>query len=157
MRVTRISVLAILTLSAACYRYTPASVDAVPPDTDVRARLSAAEADRLSEYMPAESRVLEGKVLERNGDSILLLVPVLSELRGNRVQTLHQRLEVSRSGIVDLELRQLDRGKTGLIMAGGVAAVAAVVVNSVILGASSDRDRPGNGGSELVIRLPFRF
>jgi hypothetical protein len=157
MRMSRTPLIGLLLLSAACYRYTPGTVDAVPPDTDVRARLSAVEADRLAEYMPGASRVLEGKVLERNGESILMLVPVVSELRGNRVQTLHQRLEVSRTGIVDLELRQLDRGKTGLIVAGGTAALVAVIVNSVILGSSSDRNRPGDGGSELVIRLPFRF
>lgn len=157
MRAFRLPLIAFLLLSTACYSYTPGSVDAVAPDTDVRARLSATEADKLSEYMPRDSRVLEGKVLERNGDSILMLVPVLSELRGNRVETLHQRLEVNRSGIVDLELRQLDRGKTWLIVGGGTAAVAAVVINSVVLGSSSDRGRPGDGGSELVIRLPFRF
>jgi hypothetical protein len=136
-----------------CYTYRPASLDDVPPNAHVRALLSAEELGRLGSVVPIASRYVEGELLERGTGEVLLLVPVTSDVVGARVQTLHQRVRIPAAGILDLELKQLDRWKTTLVIGAGAAALGGIAVAAFSGTGRSDRPGPGPGPNELVIPL----
>lgn len=142
---------------AGCYSYRPVPSGAVPLDAQVRARLSAQQADRLGDVLPAGTRVLEGTVLESGGDALLLLVPVSSQLRGARVDVLNQRLRLSQSDIVELELKELDRGRTGLLVGAGAVALGAIVVAAIVEtgGGDGPEEPPETGERRRVRRFAF--
>ncbi len=146
--------------SSGCYTYRTASVEELRPGSQFRARLSATEAERLEAILPRAVRVIEGTFVEQNGNGLLLEVPVTSELQGIRVQTLKQRVDVAPAGIVELELKELDRRRTGL-----VAGIGGVVVGIAVYAQLTKDSRgrtPGTGGgpNESVfagIRIPFSW
>lgn len=144
-------------LSAGCYTYRPVDFDEVRVDSDVRARLTARQVDELNGVLPSESRVIEGRVLEENGSSYLLLVPVLAELRGARIETINQRLDIPRSGIVELEMRELDRLRTGIAIGAGAAVLGFVAWRSLRDPALGDSDPPGGPNDFVGFRIPFGF
>lgn len=134
-----------------CYRYVPARMDEIALGAEVRARVSAEAAIRLSEVLDSEDRLLEGKLLERDDSTTLLLVPVATRQNPARIETLHQRLSIPRGEIVDLELKRLDRTRTSaLIVLGAVAA--GVVVSEQLFGDSrEDRRRDDGPPNESLI------
>ncbi|MGH7129213.1 MAG: hypothetical protein ACREIV_11645 [Planctomycetaceae bacterium] len=138
-----------------CYTYHPATIEEVQPEARVRARLSPDEVSRLGSIVPIDGRLVEGEVLERGDGEMLLLVPVTSDVVGTRVETLHQRLRIPVSGVIDVELRHLDRLKTGLVVGAGVALAAGVAAAALSGGGRSDRPGTGEPPADLVIPLGF--
>ena len=96
--------------------------------------------------LPAGDRVIEGRVLERESDGVLLLVPVASALRGARVETINQRLSIRNTGFVEVEVRELDRVRTGLALGAG-AVVVGVVVARMLDEAVNPGSQPGGPGT----------
>jgi hypothetical protein len=161
MRADRLAValaalVAFAPLVAGCYRYVPAGNADLQPDNEVRVRVNEAEARRLAVAIEPGTRVLEGRVVEHQQDSVLLLVNVYSELQGARVVTLNQRLNVARPGIVDVELRQLDGTKTAIVAVAGVALVGTVIGAIATGGFDSGNDDGGPGPRDLLVPL-FRL
>jgi hypothetical protein len=74
---------------------------------------------------------------------VLIQVPVAAQLHGARVETLHQRLRIPHDGIVELELRSLDRTRTGLVVGGGLAVLAGLVIRQLSRQTGGDSRRPG--------------
>lgn len=144
-------------LSAGCYAYRPVDFDEVRVDSEVRVRLTARQFDELNGVLPSESRVIEGRVLEENGSSYLMLVPILAELRGARIETIHQRLDISRSGIVEIEIREMDRLRTGIAIGAGAAVLGYVAWRTLRDPALGDRDPPGGPNDFVGFRIPFGF
>lgn len=158
--VVRLAVIAMVCLgSGACYRYTPATVGRLAPETEVRARVSAAEAERLRAHAGGDGRVLEGRFLGADEDRILLEVAASSQLRGMRVETLHQRLDIRTAEILELERKELDRTRTFLVTGAGAAVMAGFVLAR--LGPGGGSAPPGEGQppaeytSFLRLLLPF--
>lgn len=158
---TRIGGLTLLVAAAlpACYSYVPASFPDVSPAQTVRVRLAPAEAGRLSEYVKAESRTMDGTFLEEGADSVMMEVASFSELEGTRVRTFRQRVNIARSGILDVELKELDRPKTFLVT-GLTAAVAVFLAIDKLTGQSgSETQPPGPGPNDarrprFLVRIP---
>ena len=151
----------ILPLISACYTYAPIEPGNIQPGSGVRARVSPAAADRLSLLLGTPSgRVLSGRFVGSYGDTLIVEVPavVQASYAGSSVETLHQRLSIPRTDLVEIETRRLDRLRT----AAATGAVA-VIVGAVVLGAlNNDRGSdgpPGDGGGNdarlPVLRLRF--
>jgi len=136
---------------AGCSVYTPASVDEISPRSAIRARLDPDEAARLDSF--ARKRVIGGTLLEVRPDSILVLVDVHSELRGNRVRTLQQRVQVARSGIVEVESRHLDRERTYLVIGLSVVGTAIFAANQIF--GSENPGQPKGGSSPNEAHVPW--
>ena len=153
-------ILVVLVSTAACQTYVPSSLDEVGPSQVVRARLASSEADRLREFRRTNSRSIEGEIVGEDVDSILLLVEVNSRLRGNRVETFHQRLQVARAGILDVELRQLDRSRTYLVVGGAAVGLVVFAVTRLVGGAGlvdNDGGPPPDDTLISVLRLPVKL
>ena len=152
----RRSCLIVLPLLAACYTYAPIELATTQPGTEVRARVSAATADQLEPILGSTNRLLVGTVIASSPDTLLVEVPtVLRAEIGGGIQTLHQRVAIPRSGLLEMESRKLDRFRTY-----AVAGVAAVVVGGFILKATvldpGKEGTPG-GGTPPDLRIPIFF
>ena len=142
---TRSLLLLLVALSmGACHTYQPMPVRELAPGSDVRVRLSGAYADSLAPVLQRDdARVLEGKIVGSAGSSVLLEVPVEQSLRGMRLQTLNQRVEIPETALLETERKRLDRGRTFL----AVGAAAAVVGTFVVIQLTKESGGSGNPGT----------
>ena len=92
-------------------------------------------------------------MVENAGSSILMEIPVQQAFAGLRFETLSQRVEIPDAAFVDLEIKELDRGRTFAAVALVVAAVGGLVL-AQFAGRSGGGARSGPGGPEDVI-LPL--
>jgi hypothetical protein len=144
-----------LPLVMACYTYARTEPAAIPAGTSVRARVSAAAAERLAALLGGtEARVITGTVIDNGPDTMIVEVPVVMRAEvGSSVRPLHQRVSISRSELLEIETRRLDRLRTGAL-AGSAAVIVGAVVIKAIGGDPGMEGPPGNGnGGEF--RPPF--
>jgi hypothetical protein len=137
-----------------CYTFEPVGIGDLQPEMQVRARLSAIQAGEVSDLIPGDDRLIEGEVIENDPQRLLLLVPVANANRRGRFETLNQRLELPHDGLLEVELRKLDRWKTGGLTAAG-AFVIGYVLYRTLTGGSSGNTPGGSGGGPQDSWIPF--
>lgn len=143
-------------VSAGCYHYIPAETGDVPAGATVRVRVTDTQTRRYENIVPVNGRMIQGKLVEQDTDQLLLEVPILSDLRGDRVETVAQRIDLPRSDVVDLEIRKLDRGMTALVAGvGGVAGVA--LITRTLVGAFNSETTNPPGGAEILVPFFLRI
>jgi hypothetical protein len=126
MRTMCVMTLVLSVVASGCYAHVPVSPDEVVPGTDVRVRVSAAEADRLEAEAGITDRTFRGEVLENGPTNLLLQVPVPANERfGGR---LYNRVSVPPQQLLEVEVRELDRPKTLLAVGAGVAVLTSAIV-----------------------------
>lgn len=153
-RIVSIASLAAMALTG-CYSYAPIRPEDVSAGTVARARLDPDEARRVAEIIGRDDRLLEGEVLEADGDRLLLAVPMTTTAAGMSPRQFHQRVELRRGSILEVEARQFSALKTGLL-----AGAGAILIGAAIAGAfSGNDDSDGNEKprpDDLVVPI-FRF
>ncbi len=155
MRTARLLCAALGLATMGCYSYQPIGLAELRRDMQLRARLSASLTEEVREFLPAEDRLIEGAFIENASDHLLLLVPVTHATRRGRVETLNQRLRLPHDGVLEIELRELDRVKTGTMSAAAAVLVGLVLYQTLQKG-SSGNNPGGPGGPEDSI-IPFRI
>lgn len=161
-RAPRIFFILGVAVSSGCYSYVPARMESIEPGQAVRVRLSPEEAERLVEVRRTDTRVMDGVVIRFSDDELLVDTPVgrLDPMAGS--SPLNQRVNVPAGEIRDIELRELDRLKTGAAL-GGVGLVVGVGIAAAIKGGFGERSGEGDGPAEnrryppLILRLPLPF
>jgi hypothetical protein len=113
----------------------------------VRARVSAASAERVAPLLGTSStRLLDGTLIANGTDTVIVEVPTAVRATvGASLQTLHQRVSIPRTELLELETRKLDRLRTGALVASAAVIVGAVVIRSINGGPASGNP-PGGGG-----------
>lgn len=141
MRGELVLLAAALVLATGCYSYTPTRVESLSPGQSVRVRLSIEETERLEEMRRSDSRLLEGTVIERSANQIMVDSPVtrLDPMTGTRA--LLQTLDIPVTGILEVELRERDDLKTAVFV-GGLAVAAAIAISVAMGGDGSGGDLP---------------
>ena len=141
-------------LLAGCYTYAPIEPAAARPGTGVRARITAEAGKQLAPLLgAADVRLLAGTLIENGPTGIIIEVPTIMPAdAGITVQTLHQRVSVSRADLLELETRQLDGLRTGAL-AGGLAVIVGGATIRALKGDGSSGVFPGGGGSDIRITL----
>ena len=146
--------LCLLPIFAGCYTYAPIDPAAAPSGTDVRARISATAAERISPLVGSEMRVLNGKLIDNNTSGVVVEVPsVVPASASGMMETLHQRVSISRGDLLELETRRIDRLRTGALVGGAVIVAASVWVNSLRGGPGLDRPSPGGGNDSRRLQV----
>lgn len=151
LRVRAAALGAALWALSACYSYTAASPAGARVGERVRARVSAAEADRLEPTLGQSGRTIEGDLLEQADSSIALGVALPYQLDATTMASrAQQRVVIPRAELQELELRRLDKLRTSLLVGVGVAGVVAIAASkgSSLFGGS------GAGGSPNERRVP---
>jgi hypothetical protein len=143
----------VLTASG-CYTFQPTNVLELEPGQAVRARITGAFSDSLSTILMRDARTFEGDVVQSDGRSVLLDVPVSSGYRGMRLQTLNQRVEVPRDAFLEVSAKQLSKGRTFAAL-GAVGVIAGSLIYTQLNSDTGGADRPGGGGPvESVVPVP---
>jgi hypothetical protein len=155
-RPNRLVALATVLLNGACFSYQPSQLESIAPGKAVRLRISPEEADRLADAGLSDSRLVDGVLVENGAAGVVLdtRIGINDPTRGTRALT--QRINVAQTEIREVELRQLDRLKTGLV-AGAFAVVVGAVVAAQLVGGRGRADDPGPGPDELRVPPGFRI
>lgn len=138
---------------AGCYRYAPVETNELRPGLGVRARITAAAADRLAPLLGEAPRTLVGTVISESGDTVIVETPAVMQAEiGSSIQTLHQRVSLMRGDVLEWEQRSLDRVRTfGLV--GATVAVLGIVLIDKLQGEPGADRLPGGGGADQ--RVPI--
>ncbi len=105
----------LLVSAMGCYTYVAVTPERLSPGQDVRARLQPDEGGELRSILGTEGSLVEGEVISQDDDALLLYVPTATRQVGFHSQTLKQRIRVPASSMLDLQRRELDRGRTALV------------------------------------------
>jgi hypothetical protein len=138
-------------LLGGCYTYIPVDLGAAPADTELRVFMSRQALADVPEDIPTGGTYLTGRLVRRTRDSILIQVPVSRRVEGAGALDLRQNVFLPVSEIVDVQYRELNRGRTAMALLGGAGAAVALVLGVVDAGGTSD---PG-GEVEEQIRIPL--
>jgi hypothetical protein len=125
-----------IVLSLGCYKYVPASMDAVPIGANVRAHLSTGSQIDLSSVLGSETRSVDAKLLDKNSQSVVLSVRSSAPRPG--YQTLYQHVDIPRRDVLRFEIRQTDVAKT-VGLAGLIGGAAAWIVVRLFEGGEPGR------------------
>ena len=155
MRRSHLACVALILCSTGCHSYQPLQLEELQPQMQVRARLTSAQAQELTDYMRGEERLIQATVLEAREESLLLLVPVARVNRGSGIETLSQRLNVPHAGLLEIELKEVDRLKSAALSAAGAALIGVILFRS-LRGGSSGETGGGPGGPDDTL-IPFRI
>jgi hypothetical protein len=153
MRAKGFIVVGALALTAGCYKYVPSSVGEVSPGTPVRVRLTAVEAGRLVDQRLTDARLLTGTLVEGDGENLLVDTSIGHNDAERGMRSVVQRLAVPTHEVLEIEQRQLDKGRTGLVVGAGTVALG-VVIALQSRGGSGRSDTPG-GGTQEARRVPI--
>ena len=142
-----------------CYSHRPVTLDEVTAGDDIRVRVTAREMDRLEAEVPLPDRVFRGTVVGAES-GLLLQVPVPgSEAGPTSAGPLFNRIRVAPDGLVEVEVRELDRVRTF-----GLVAAAAAVATAVGIAAfespddpEGEGDKPNDNQDLIVFGIPFSF
>jgi hypothetical protein len=130
-------VLAFVT-QAACFKYVPVELSAVPPGKDVRVYVTREAMAELGDAADPSAPILNGTLVRREPDRLVMRVPVTSRQVGFFTEQIGQEVSVRTNQIVQFEERRLDRVGTGLLVAGTAVAAAGVIF--LIIEASGGTD-----------------
>lgn len=150
----RVIVFLSIFLLAGCYSYAPARPEALSPGTEVRAHLTGAGSDRLLDVNGLDARRLEGEVLDVGEGRIVLSVPVPVDPGTPRYRGLEERVILPFGDLAGLEIREMDRTRTGLF-AGGAVVVAGSILAAALSGDSKSEEGTGLPPPNEFRRIPL--
>jgi hypothetical protein len=115
---------------AGCYGYQPVEPGVPEPGTHVRADVSQAAADRLTQTLGPGILQLRGMVVEQQPDRLSIVVDVYSTARNGDLSGNNSAVWLPFNDIRMIEEKKLSRGRSVILGAGFVAG--AVMFTSVI-------------------------
>ena len=124
----RFALCAGLLLAPGCYSYVPTDLSLVPPGENLRLLVTRAGSEEVARIMDSDELrpTVRGQFVSREGPSLLLQIPVSRDPEGIR-QNINQIVRIPEGEVLTADRRQFDRGKTALIVAGGVAVGALLI------------------------------
>lgn len=144
-------VLAVVPALTGCYRYAHVDPSALQPGMGVRARINGATADQIEPILGTPNvRLLTGKLITTTADTLVVEVPAVYRAEvGSSIQTLNQRIAIPRTGLVELESRELDRTKTYVVAGAAAFVIGGYILKSTVLDAGGGGIGGPGGGPEL--------
>lgn len=121
MRAIHVLPLGLLLAGAACYRYVPIAGGAPPPGSEFRANLTDDGSQRLTPILGAQVATVEGRVSSANDSAFVVSVSATTNKAHVQTFWTGESITLPRSAIQTIEARQLNRRKTWLIAAIGIA------------------------------------
>lgn len=132
-RAVRLGAIAFLLSPAGCFSYMPVELETVPQGRHVRVEMTRLGFAALPEIPRQSGPSLAGKIAGRNGEQLLLSVPIAVLRDGSEVG---REVVIPTPDILRVEIRELSRIRTGIAIASGFAA-------GLLLYMSLEKGRPG--------------
>jgi hypothetical protein len=149
--------LGLTVLESGCYEYSqvPSAATEAVPGSNLAFSLSdqgrAALAERLG---PSVGRV-EGRYVGLVGDDYAVDVSAIETLGAGRAHWSGERVGIPRQYVIGISERKLSRGKTALMVAGAVTAIAVFVgTRSLIGNGTPEPGTPAGNGGAGATRIP---
>jgi hypothetical protein len=139
---------------AGCYGYHPVEPAVPQPGTHVRADVSQAAADRLTQTFGPGVLQLRGMVVEQQPDRLSMVVDVYATARNGDLSGNNSAVWLPFNDIRMIEEKKLSRGRSAILGAGFLAG--AVLVTSIVADSGrklEDEDEPPPGGTERRRRI----
>lgn len=142
-----------------CQTFQPVALSDLTPGMQIRARVSNAQAAEMTEYLPNErDRLIGGTVVANSPGELLLAVPVTVRNVPGQREILRQRVSIPTTELFEVEMRSLDRPRTGVLSAATALIVGYVLYKSLRGGSSGGT--PGDGGpgpqdAVITARIPI--
>lgn len=126
-----------------CYTLVPATVPGLTPGDQVRVEVGGTLSPELRMFVGegGSGGALSGTVDHRDADGLLLLLPSAYRPQGFHVETLHQRVRVPGINLLAVERRELDRGRTVLVV-GAVGVVVGAIAWQAVSSRSGGNTAP---------------
>ena len=138
---------------AGCFSYIPIEPGSVEPGLSVRARVSPGASSRIAPLLgSSDARRLDGTFVTHAGDTLIVEVPTVMQDTREFGRTPNQRVSIGRGELLELEVRKLDRVRTGII-AGATAAIAGSFLIKSLRGDPGKEQLPGGGGTDNIVFL----
>ncbi len=154
-----IGVAALAIVSTGCVSYIPTELETVAAGADVRVYLTPERmaelraVDELGLPQEAASTLLNGTLVRRGGAGLGLRIPIASREIGFLRSPILRELNISPSDILRIQLRELDRGRSALAIAGSAGLLAALLV--AMLSGAENRVPPSSGPDPEASRIPL--
>ncbi|HSM59909.1 MAG TPA: hypothetical protein VK849_03885 [Longimicrobiales bacterium] len=147
-------------LLAGCYTYTPVEPSIAPAGSDVRVRVTRGVPLEVG-MLPVEQDggLLRGRLLEgAPPDTLLCSVALASPVDGATDRRLRGTVTIPVEAVETLEVRRLDRVRTGVLV-GASAVIAAVLVDAAfdIRGGKEGTDDPGGVDNARITWFRLRW
>ena len=143
-------------LTSACFSYVPVSPAAVPPDEEVRVRVTEQAAVRVAPDLGIFRNTVEGRLVPVGEDSLSLSVWLGRDYPGTEFENVRRAVVLEREEVLEVRQRRLSPVRTG-IAAAGVVALFAVLIDRIIL-----QEDPNTGDGTLppppppeTLRIPI--
>jgi hypothetical protein len=151
-----VAIAAVMSITTGCYSYARVQPNELGPGSNVRARVTGSAGDRVAPLLGTAPRVLTGKLISDARDTVIVEVPHVTQAEiGGTVQTLHQRVALAKTEVIEWEIRTLNRPRTYALVGGAVAAAVALLINS-LQGEPGSNRLPPDGGVDALVPL-FRW
>jgi hypothetical protein len=92
-------------------------------------------------------------MVSQSSDTLVVEVPTVIVDTREFGRTPNQRVSISRTDLVELEVRKLDKVRTAGVVA-GIATILAATVVKALKGEPGREPLPGGGGTDAIV---FRF
>jgi hypothetical protein len=151
-----VSVAAVLPALQACYTYTPLATPA--PATGETYVFDVSDRGRvdLAERFGAGLTEIEGRLAGIENAQYLINVFRVSHLNGQTAQWSGETSRISQTNIGTVRGRKLSRGRTAFAVAGGTAAIVAILASTGLLGQwTGDPEGSGDGEPPISVRIPL--
>lgn len=147
---------ALLLPLSGCFSYVPVTLEATPEGEDIRVLVTRQGASELAEVseIPGEVPALRGTLIGREQNDVLLRVGVGQRQEGFHTISLDQTIRVPSGEILQVERRELDKGKTALLTGGALAGSAFIIV-SIMDAFGGDPGSEPEPPDEIRIPTPF--
>jgi hypothetical protein len=138
---------ALFLATTACYRYTPTQGNAGDVGRSVRVQLTEQGSINLAPLIGPTILTLDGTVSAVRDTMMVLSVTNAIARNGVETSWKGERVDVPGAAIRSVQLRELDKRRSWMAAAGGVAATAALGAAWNLLGGGlGGKNAPQNGG-----------
>ena len=151
-----VGIAAVLPALQACYTYAPLATPAPAAGETYVFDVSDRGRVDLAERFGAGLKDIEGRLAGVENAQYLINVFRVSHINGQTAQWSGETSRINQDNIGTVRGRKLSRGRTALAVAGGTAAIVAILASTGLLGNwTGDPEGPGEGEPPISVRIPL--
>ena len=136
-----------LVLAAGCYNYNSLTTPSPEQGTYVAVTLTESGTQDLARYLGPNAFVLRGRYVDGADQGVVLSVSSVELIRGDEIGWGGERVTLPNRDIASVQVRELARGRTALLVGVGVIGLVATTAAFVLSGGATS---PGASGPPPV-------